>query len=274
MQRPDLETAGGERLRRSERFQIRFIRRTIEPGAADRAIRWCQRHVGASWIHFCTRHLVAVHHAERLPSLDPLRSFVCVANHRSFFDLYVVTAFLVRHGLGHRILFPVRANFFYERPLGFAVNGVMSFFAMYPPIFRERRRLALNAASIDELVWLLRRGGIFAGLHPEGTRKLDDDPYTFLPAQTGVGRVIHGARVDVLPVFINGLQNDLRRQVASNFDRTGTPINVVFGSPLELGDLLDTKGSPRVYRAITERVMDAIGALGQEEKSLRNGPRC
>jgi 1-acyl-sn-glycerol-3-phosphate acyltransferase len=269
MQRPDLENAGGGQLGKSERFQIRFIRQTIEPGRADRAIRWCQRHVGATWIHVCTRHLVHVHGVERLPAFDPAQSYVCVANHRSFFDLYVVTAFLVRHGLDHRILFPVRANFFYDRPLGFFVNGVMSFFAMYPPIFREKKRLPLNVKSLEELVWLLRRGGIFAGLHPEGTRKLDDDPYTFLPAQPGVGRVIHGARVAVLPVFINGLQNDLPRQVASNFDRSGRSVNVVFGAPLELGELLERKRSPRVYREISERVMQAIGALGQEERRLR-----
>jgi 1-acyl-sn-glycerol-3-phosphate acyltransferase len=270
MHRPDLETAGGAQLDKTERFQIRFIRQTIEPGRADRAIRWCQRHIGASWIHVCTRHLVHVHGVERLPPLDPAQSYVCVANHRSFFDLYVVTAFLMRRGLEHRILFPVRANFFYDRALGFFVNGVMSFFAMYPPIFRDKKRLPLNVKSLEELVWLLRRGGIFAGLHPEGTRKLDDDPYTFLPAQSGVGRVIHGSRVTVLPVFVNGLQNDLRRQVASNFDRTGRRINVVFGAPIELADLLERKGSPRVYRAITERVMSAIGALGQEERELRS----
>ena len=49
------------------------------------------------------------------------------------------------------------------------VNGVMSFFAMYPPIFRERKRLALNVTSLEELVWLLKRGGTFAGLHPDST---------------------------------------------------------------------------------------------------------
>jgi 1-acyl-sn-glycerol-3-phosphate acyltransferase len=270
MDRPDLISTAGDKLGRTERFQIRFIRHTLEPGPTNDVIRWCQRRVGALWIHVCTRTLMHAHGIERLPPLDPDRSFICVSNHRSFFDLYVVTAFLVRSGMPHRIVFPVRANFFYDRALGFFVNGVMSFFAMYPPIFRERKRIPLNVTSLDELVWLLRRGGIFAGIHPEGMRNLSEDPYSFLPAQSGVGRVIHGSRVAVLPVFINGLGNDLRRQVSSNFDGTGTPINVVFGAPIDFGELLDRPGSPRVYRELTERTMEAIAELGREERALRN----
>lgn len=252
-----------------ERTQIALVRRTIEPGRLNGAIRWCQRTIGSTWIHHFTKHLRHVYGLERLPELALDRSYVCVANHRSFFDLYVVTAELVRRGLPHRILFPVRANFFYDRVSGFFVNGVMSFFAMYPPIFRERSKAAANLMSLDELSWLLRRGGVFAGLHPEGTRKLDDDPYTLLPPQRGVGRVLHDARVTVIPVFVNGLINDLRRQVTSNFDGTGRKIVVVFGSPLDLDDLYARPGTPAVHRAIGERAIEAITQLGREERALR-----
>jgi 1-acyl-sn-glycerol-3-phosphate acyltransferase len=268
-ERADLLTRGRGRLSIIERAQIRFVRRTFEPGAVDRVIRLCQRHVGASWIHHCTKHLRHVYGFERLPRFSRESSFVLVSNHRSFFDLYVIMAELMRRGLPHRIVFPVRSQFFYTSPVGLFVNGVMSFFAMYPPIFRERRRLALNAASLDELVALLRRGGVFAGIHPEGTRKRDDDPYTLLPAQRGVGRLVHGARVPVIPVFINGLINDLPRQIGSNFDRTGRKIIVVFGAPLELQELWDAPASPRTYQQIADRTLDAVRALGQEEKRLR-----
>ncbi len=269
MDRPNILDRGGNRLRPIERFQIGFVRKTFEPGRLDRAIRFCQRRIGSTWIHHFTKHLRHVHGLDRLPPLDPTQSFICVANHRSFFDLYVVTAELVRRGLPHRIVFPVRAQFFYDRPAGLFVNGVMSFFAMYPPIFRETKRQSLNLVSLDELTWLLRRGGAFAGLHPEGTRKKDDDPYTFLRAQPGVGRVIHGSRVPVLPVFINGLGNDLVRQVKGNFDGTGPPVIVVFGEPIDFGDLLDKPGSVRTYKRIGDRTLEVIGELGQEEKRLR-----
>lgn len=271
MDRPDLLAASEGRLGRTERAQIALIRRSFEPGRVDQAIRFLQKNVGANWIHVCTRNLRQVHGLDRLPRLDPRQSFICVANHRSFFDLYVVTSHLVHAGLlPHRIAFPVRANFFYDRALGFVVNGAMSFFAMYPPIFRERKKLTLNVVSLDELAWLLRRGGTFAGLHPEGTRNKSNDPYTLLPAQRGVGRIIHEAKVPVIPVFINGLlQENLGRQVLSNFDRTGRTVNIVFGSPIDFEDLFDKPRSPRVHRAVAERALEVINGLGQEERRIR-----
>lgn len=268
-ERPDLLEAGKGRLSRIERFVIRFVQRTFEPGSVDRAVRTLQRVIGSTWIHHFTKHLRHVHGLERLPAFDPAQSYIVVANHRSFFDLYVITGDLVRRGLAHRIVFPVRSSFFYTSLTGLFVNGVMSFFAMYPPIFRDRKQLLLNPLSLSELGFILRRGGAFAGLHPEGTRKKDADPYSFLPAQRGVGKVIHEARVPVIPVFVNGLINDLPRQVRSNFDGTGTDIHVVFGSPIEFSDLYAERGTPKVHQAIADRALAAIAALGAEEREHR-----
>ncbi len=252
-----------------ERAQIRFVRATLNPGLLDRSIRVMQRSVGQWWIRTATNSLRHVHGLERLPAWDPEGSVICVANHRSFFDLYITTAELVAQGLPHRILFPVRSNFFYDHPLGPFVNGVMSFFAMYPPIFRDRKRAALNLASLDETAALLRRGGFFVGLHPEGTRKKDDDPYTFLPGQSGVGRIIHKARCTVVPVFVNGLLNDLVKQVGTGLARRGRPVHIVFGAPVDFGALLEAPGSPKTYKRIAETCLEVIGELGQEEKRIR-----
>jgi 1-acyl-sn-glycerol-3-phosphate acyltransferase len=269
--RPDLIAAGRSKLRPMERAIIRFVRRTFEPGLLDRAIRRCQRAIGSTWIHHFTKHLRHVHGLDRLPQLPAHQSFILVANHRSFFDLYVVVAELVRRGLPHRIVFPVRAQFFYTRPLGLFVNGVMSFFAMYPPIFRERQQLALNVTSLAELSWLIRRGGVMCGIHPEGQRNKGGDPYTLLPAQRGVGRVIHDTRVPVIPVFVNGLINDLPRQVRSNFDGTGTDIVVVFGAPIDFGELLEERGNQKTYQALADRALEVVAALGVEERAIRAG---
>ena len=268
-ERPDLVALGEKRLSWLERKQIAFVRSTFEPGLLDRTVRKLQRLIGSTWIHHFTKHLRHVYGMERLPRLDRKQSFILVSNHRSFFDLYVVTGHLVRLGLRHRIVFPVRASFFYDSPLGLFVNGVMSFFAMYPPIFRDRKKLSLNPASLEELGWLLRRGGMLCGLHPEGTRNKDDDPYTFLPAQRGVGKIIHSAGVPVIPVFVNGLINDLPRQVASNFDGTGRTIVVVFGAPIDFSDLLAAPNTPKTHQAIADRTLEAIGALGHEEREHR-----
>jgi 1-acyl-sn-glycerol-3-phosphate acyltransferase len=252
-----------------EKAQIRLIRRSFEPGKVDETLRWLQRRIGAQWIDVCTKNLRHLHGLERLPPLDPKKSFICVSNHRSFFDLYVVTAMLVLRGMPHRLLFPVRSNFFYDKPAGFFVNGIMSFFAMYPPVFRERSRAALNLAGIDEVVWMAQRGGAFIGIHPEGTRNKGSDPYALLPAQSGVGRIIRHARVDVLPVFINGLSNDLWEQVSSNFTKTGQKVIAVFGKPVDFGGLTEMTPSPRLYKRIADRAVEAIGELAGEEREIR-----
>ncbi len=257
----------------TEQKQIDFVRRSFEPGALDRAVRIAQRYIGSNWIEQATKNIRHVHGLERLPKFDPNKSYLVVSNHRSFFDLYVVTGYLVNRDMPHRLVFPVRSKFFYDKPLGLVVNGVMSFFAMYPPIFRERSRAALNLASLDETARLLKRGGTFVGLHPEGTRNQSDDPYTLLPAQGGVGRVIQAAGVDVIPVFVNGLGNDLPKQIAGNFTRKGTPIIVNFGAPIDFQGMLEQAPSPRLHRRISEHALEQIRLLGEEERAIRESLR-
>jgi 1-acyl-sn-glycerol-3-phosphate acyltransferase len=267
----DLLEMGRDSLSRLERAQIRFVRATLRPGRLDRGIRMLQRSVGQWWIRAAIAKLRHVHGLDRIPAWDASKSLILVANHRSFFDLYVTTAELVAHGLPQRILFPVRSTFFYDHPLGPFVNGVMSFFAMYPPVFRDRKRAALNVAGLDEVAALLRRGGFFVGVHPEGTRKKDDDPYTFLPPQTGVGRLVRRSGAAVLPVFVNGLGNDLPKQVYDGIRGKGTAIHVVYGEPVDFGRLLDEPDGLRTYKKIAERCIEAIAGLAQEERALRAG---
>lgn len=255
-----------------ERFQVRFIRSTFDFDALSNAVAFSQRQLGSRWIMAVTANLRSVYGLDRLPVFDPNESYICVANHRSFFDLYTVTSYLVREGLlPHRLVFPVRSKFFYDTVPGFFVNGAMSFFAMYPPIFRERKRLHLNLSSLQEVERLLKKKGVFVGIHPEGTRGQGEDPYALLPAQAGVGKVIHGARVKVIPVFINGLINDFTGQIRSNFDRSGTPVNIVFGKPVDFGNLLDKPSSPKVHKEISEAALAEVARLGQEEKMIRSG---
>lgn len=262
------ERLAAQRLGLMERVNLRLVRSTIASPRLDRAMSFLSKHVGAGWVHACTRNIRHDFGLERLPHLDPGQGFILVANHRSFFDMFVVNTVLYRHGWDHRLLFPVRASFFYDSPLGFLVNGAMSFWSMYPPVFRDRKRAALNHASFNDLIAEVQRGRA-AGIHPEGTRKKDDDPYTFLPAQSGVGRIIHKSRVPVIPAFINGLGNDLPKQVAGNFTRRGRPVIVVFGPPIDFGALIDAPATGRVFKQIADRTLEAIGELGHEERAIR-----
>ena len=267
----DLLDFGAGELTAVERWQIRFVRKTFESGRLDRFIRILQRQIGANWIDVSTRNLLHVHGADRLPAFARGESTILVSNHRSFFDLFVVSSVLLKRPFGQRIMFPVRSQFFYDTPLGLAVNGAMSFFAMYPPVFRDRDRVALNRASVEETIRLLRAGGTFVGLHPEGKRNKSNDPYTLLPARPGVGRIIQATRgsTTVVPVFINGLGNDIVRQVAGNYLKTGAPVTMVFGSPIAFGALLEGPSTREQHLRIGEHALDAVRALGAEERQLR-----
>ena len=274
--RPDLPQLARGRLSWRERSILRLVRASFGRGLFARLLPLFQRGVGQSWIYHATKRLCHVEGLDGVLALMapeaegmPRRSILLVANHRSFFDLYVITARLVRAGMKNRMVFPVRSNFFYDRWLGLVVNFAMSFLAMYPPLFRERRKASLNLACLDELAWLMASGEVFVGMHPEGTRNKGPDPYTLLPARPGVGRLVHTARAVVVPVFINGLENDLWRQVRGNFDGSGKPIHVICGPPIDFSDLLAEPASGRVFQQIADRTLEHIGALGRKERLLR-----
>jgi 1-acyl-sn-glycerol-3-phosphate acyltransferase len=267
----DLFDFGPGELTAIERAQIRFVRRTFESGPVDRVIRVFQRQFSANWIDLATRNLLHVRGLERLPRFDRDGSTILVSNHRSFFDLFVVSSVLLKRGLAQRLMFPVRAKFFYDSPLGLAVNGAMSVFAMYPPVFRDRDRVALNRASVGEVIRVLNEGGAFVGLHPEGKRSTSDDPYALLPARPGLGRIIEATRgrATVVPVFVNGLGNDIVRQIGGNFTGAGGLVTIVFGAPVTFDELLDGPPSAGMHQRLSDRALDAVRALGEEERALR-----
>ncbi|MEM1023791.1 MAG: lysophospholipid acyltransferase family protein [Myxococcota bacterium] len=267
---------GGSKLSTLERFHVQLVEWSLRNRRADAVLTWLQRKVGARWIDACTRRLRHVHGLDRiLPYRE--RPILLVANHRSFFDMFLINAVLYREGgFRRRFLFPVRANFFYDSLPGFFVNGLVSFFSMYPPVFRDRKRAALNHQSFEALGRALAQAGRSAGVHPEGRRNTDSNPYTLLPPQSGIGRLVRASGVPVLPVFVNGLLNDIRRQILGNVRGDGPPIHVVFGAPVELDSLMDGPATSRAHRAVAERIMEAIQSLGEEERQLRAatlGPR-
>lgn len=257
------------RLTPTERFHRSFVRKTLDDPRLDRLMRGLQKHVGARWITASISNLLHVHGLEHvLPYRD--RAVILVSNHRSFFDMYVINAVLYRRaGFDQRLLFPVRANFFYDTTAGLAVNGIMSFFSMYPPVFRDRP--ALNLESWRELAHALSRGRRSAGIHPEGTRNMGEDPYALLPVHSGIGRLVHLTEAPVLPAFINGLVNSIPDQIVRNIRRQGPPVHLVFGPALELEDLRKSPGRGRTYRAIADRIRDELLQLGSVERSLREG---
>ncbi|MDF1563078.1 MAG: lysophospholipid acyltransferase family protein [Deltaproteobacteria bacterium] len=232
------------------------------------------RTVGATWVHLATRNLLQVNGLSHLQALRPEGGVLLVCNHRSFFDLYVVASVLLRRTDWVReMFFPVRGDYFYQRPDGVVVNALMSAMAMYPPVMRQGRQHDFNRFTSDALGRLLRRPGTVVGVHPEGTRNKTGDPYTLLPAQPGVGQMAHQSRATVLPVWILGLGNRIVEQIRTNFadeaSRHAATITLVFGEPVELSAFHDRPARLRTYKELADHLREMLMALGEEERRLR-----
>jgi 1-acyl-sn-glycerol-3-phosphate acyltransferase len=255
-----------------ERFAFRVSRRMNE-GGWKRFWTLCQRTLGMGWIRVCTYNLMRVYGIEHVEAVAHERPILLVANHRTFFDMYVVSAELFRRtSWEKRLFFPVRGRFFYESPVGMLVNLVMGWWSMYPPFFAagsdplpEKREF--DKFSMRALVDLCKRGrGHIVGFHPEGTRNKSTDPYSFLPPKFGIGKLVREADPQVVPVFVAGLTNDLPRQIRRNWTN-GEPIRVHFGAALDLSPYRNRDGI-RTYKEIAEFIMSKIAELGEQDRAM------
>lgn len=252
-----------------ERKAFFFVHR-MNLGRWKRFWTWCQKVFGALWIDICTYNLMRIYGLENLKLLDYTRPILLVANHRSFFDMYVVSAMLYKHTTWKKkLFFPVRGRFFYQSWSGMFVNLVMGFWSMYPPFFYEASKKSFDAYSTRRLLQLCKRGeGHIVGFHPEGTRNKNSDPYSYLPAQPGVGKIIKDSQPQVMPVFIAGLRADnLPAQVWGNW--TGGPkIRIHFGKPLDLSQYYEMKNAARTYKTIADYVMQEVAILGEQDRAI------
>jgi 1-acyl-sn-glycerol-3-phosphate acyltransferase len=269
----DLELAAGK-LSRFERAALALGRWTNETDRGKDAQRYWAYYVMRNWVGAGVRRRLLTEGLDRLIQLAPDRGVVQATNHRSFFDQYVAMLpyWHLRIPWAHHMYFPVRSNFFYEKPLGVLVNYLIGGGAMYPPIFRDPAKAALSRDAVDRMIGVLSRPGSFIGVHPEGTRGKGPDPYEFLPAQPGIGQIVLQARPIVIPCFINGLSNDIVEAIGSTYRgdiRRTNPVIVVYGDPIDYADLAAQKPRATLYKKTADRILAAIGDLAVRERELR-----
>ena len=261
-------------LTRVERLALRLAELANE----DPRAKWLQtrflRGVSYAWVRAFLARRVLADGLDDLIALQPAAGVMLVSNHRSFFDQYalLLACYMGPVPWAKRLTFPVRANFFYDQPLGVAVNAAVAGGAMYPPIFRDAERRALNEASLEKMVEILRRPGNVLGMHPEGTRGKGPDPYQFLRAQPGVGKLALIAQPTVIPAFILGLGNDIVQDIKWNFERGARrehAVVLVLGKPLDYSHLLAEKPRPTLYKKTADYFMAAVGQLAAREQELR-----
>jgi 1-acyl-sn-glycerol-3-phosphate acyltransferase len=253
--------------------------RPIERATFELADFWVRRMDLASAVHnslFMSAMLWAAGgrriHAHGLENVTPFGKdarLLLVANHRSFFDFFVVMAALFwRTRVPRRILFPVRSTFFYDHPLGPLVNWSMAGMRMFPPVLRDKHRRDFNVYGVERTVSELGRPGTMVGMHPEGTRNKGPDPYALLPAQPGVGKIALAARfASVIPFFVLGMGNRLEREFIWNWTSPEEHrIDVLIGAPIDFSDL-DAHKTADVKRA-ADRCMEHIAALAEEHRRV------
>jgi 1-acyl-sn-glycerol-3-phosphate acyltransferase len=261
-------------LTRVEKLALRFAELANE----DARGKWLQtrflRGVSYVWVRAALANRMLVEGLDELCAMTPEAGVMLVSNHRSFFDQYamLLACYMGPVPWAKRLYFPVRSNFFYDQPLGIFVNAAVAAGAMYPPIYRQAERRALNDDALDKMVDILSHRGNVLGMHPEGTRGKGPDPYTFLPAQPGVGKLALVGKPLVIPAFILGLGNNIGQDIAWNFSRHARrdhAVITVFGDPIDYADLAAEKPRPTLYKKCADRFMVAIKKLSQREKELR-----
>ncbi|MFZ1699703.1 MAG: lysophospholipid acyltransferase family protein [Pyrinomonadaceae bacterium] len=253
----------------TEKLGFRLTHR-MNLGRWKRLMTFCQRHIGSLWIFLATYNLMNVFGIENVENSDADRPLILVANHRSFFDMYTVSSVLFRRTKRPmELYFPVRGKFFYDNPVGWFVNFLMGWFSMYPPFFREdgeARKREFDKYSMRRLTQLCSTGrASVIGFHPEGKRNLAGGTYDLLPAQPGIGKVIYGARPQVIPVFIAGLGNDLPKQILGNWTG-GEKVRIWFGEVVDLDEFYERSDRIRTHKEISDFLMTKIGELGEKDR--------
>lgn len=233
--------------------------------------RWTalwQYTLGSIFIRSLTARRTDVHGIEHIAGADIDRPILLVANHRSYFDMFVVASEIFRQtGIRRNLYFPIMGNPYYSHLKGLVANATVGFWAMFPPLFAQASHRAMDRHSVDTLVALLRSGaGTLIGIHPEGGRNLDPDPYTLRRVQPGTGRIIHAANPQVIPVFVVGLDNSLRDQVAANW-RDQPPIRIHFGAVLKLQEFIELPPKGSTYKLLTDFVMDRVRDLMEADRA-------
>jgi 1-acyl-sn-glycerol-3-phosphate acyltransferase len=157
---------------------------------------------------------------------------------------------------------------YYQSIAGILINSTVGFWTMFPPLFADASHRDMDRHSLDTLIGLCREGErTMVGIHPEGGRNLDPDPYSLRRVQPGTGRIIHEARPQVIPVFVVGLENTLWDQIAANW-RSKTPIRIHFGPQVDLSSMYELPGKGSTYKTITDYVMDRVRDLMENDRAI------
>lgn len=180
--------------------------------------------------------------AERIPRTGAV---LIVCNHLSLWDPPLVGS----AAKPRRVYFMAKSELFRFKPFGWLIGRVGAFPVARGGVDRDAIRMARE---------ILKRGDAMV-MFPEGTRSLSGRLRPFFP---GAGLMALEDGVTVIPAAVWGSQH-----------RFG-PVRVVFGGPVDFGDLPDGAKSERARLATTriaQAVADLVPAAGGPPQRVADG---
>jgi 1-acyl-sn-glycerol-3-phosphate acyltransferase len=176
-------------------------------------------------------------HPERMVESGPL---LIAVNHSSFFD-------------------PPLAGICSRRGVYYLARKTLLKWPFFGPLFPAMNVIPVerdgnDMSALREVIKKVKEGNAEL-LFPEGTRSLDGD---LQPARAGIGLVIAKTGAPVLPMRIFGAYEAFPKN-ARRFQLS--QISVVIGEPIHFSAEEISNSSRETYQMLSNRVMDAIGAL-------------
>jgi len=188
-------------------------------------------------------HRLTVRGAERLPRDTPM---VLVANHESHLDAIVVAASLPMRW--RERCFPIAAgDVFFETP---TVSWFAAMMLNALPLWRKRA----GRHALAELRGRLVEDRAAYILFPAGARSRDGK---MLPFKPGIGMMVAGTGVPVVPCFIEGSFEALRPNTSLPRPRR---ITLTIGEPMTFADVADDRAG---WETIRDRLQTAVEELGR-----------
>jgi 1-acyl-sn-glycerol-3-phosphate acyltransferase len=189
-------------------------------------------------------HRYTVRGSQNLPADCP---FIMIANHASHLDS-IALAQSVPWKIRRR-MYPIAAgDVFFETPViaAFAAGVINAL-----PMWRKK----VGRHALDDLRTRLHEDRCAYILFPEGRREPDGQ---LLPFKPGIGMLIAGSDIPVVPCFITGAFESLNREQKVPRPRK---ITVTIGPPLSFTGLPNTRESWDHIAAACDRAVRALGGL-------------
>ena len=136
-----------------------------------------------------------------------------------------------------------------------------------------------TTTALEKMVEIVKQPGNVLGMHPEGTRGKGDDPYTFLPAQPGVGKLALVAQAGRHPRVHPRSRQQHRRGHPLELRQGGAAVARGARGVRQADRLRRPDGreaAPDLYKKAADRFMMEIGKLSRararDPRRHRRGP--